>query len=78
MKKLVISAVVALAASAAIAVGVASGSGGGGTLVDSGFACTILDGNGNAFITDQLGGLVLAGVQGAFCAARATVRPRRA
>ncbi len=53
MKKLVISAVVALAASAAIAVGVASGSGGGGYLYDSGFACNIFDGNGNLFTTDN-------------------------
>jgi hypothetical protein len=50
MKKLVVAAVVVLAA-AAIAAGVASGGGGGGTVVASGFACGVLDGNGNVFIT---------------------------
>ena len=47
MKKLLAAVVVVLAASA-VAVGVASGSGGGGKLVDEGFPCTILDGNGSA------------------------------
>ncbi len=52
MKKLLAAAVVVLAASA-VAVGVASGSGGGGTVVDEGFACTILDGNGSGFTTSN-------------------------
>jgi hypothetical protein len=52
MKKLVMSAVIVLAASA-IAVGVASGSGGGGYVYDSGFACGIFDGNGNIFVTNN-------------------------
>jgi hypothetical protein len=50
MKKLAVAAVTVLVA-AAISVGVASGSGGGGTVIDEGFACGILDGNGNIFGT---------------------------
>jgi hypothetical protein len=46
MKKFAVAAVTVLA-TAAVAVGIASGSGGGGTLIDEGFACGILDGNGN-------------------------------
>lgn len=50
MKKLVVAAATVLAA-AAITTGVASGSGGGGTILDEGFPCAVLDGNGNSFIT---------------------------
>ena len=49
MKKLV-AAAATVALAAAMVVGVASADR-GGTLVDSGFACGILDGNGSAFIT---------------------------
>jgi hypothetical protein len=50
MKKIVVAAAAVLAA-AAITAGVASGGGGGGTVVASGFACGVLDGNGNVFNT---------------------------
>jgi hypothetical protein len=50
MKKLVVAAATVIAA-AAMATGVASGSGGGGTVIAEGFACALLDGNGDLFIT---------------------------
>jgi hypothetical protein len=50
MKKLALAAVTVFAV-AAIATGVASGSGGGGVLIDEGFACSLLDGNGDSFVT---------------------------
>ena len=52
MKKLAI-AVVTTFATAAIAVGVASGNPDAGTVVDRGFACGVLDGAGNTFITED-------------------------
>ena len=62
MKKLVL-AVAAACAVAIAAVGIASG-GTGGTVVASGFACGVLDGNGNVFITTDSELIVYSNQQG--------------
>ena len=50
MKKALVAVATALCAAAFFAGGIAA-SGDGGTVVDSGFACAVFDGNGNLFIT---------------------------
>ena len=50
MKKALVAIATALCAAALFAGGVAA-SGDGGTVVDSGFACAVFDGNGILFIT---------------------------
>lgn len=50
MRKLSV-AVAAVLAAAAVTIGVANASGDGGTVIGSGFACGVLDGNGAVFIT---------------------------
>ncbi len=47
------------------AVGVAFAGGGGGTVVDSGFACNVFDGNGNLFVTTNSVLTVYSNQQGA-------------
>ena len=50
MKKVLVAVATALCAAALFAGGIAA-SGDGGTVVDSGFACAVFDGNGVLFIT---------------------------
>jgi hypothetical protein len=50
MKKALVALATALCAAAVFTGGIAA-SGDGGTVVDSGFACAVFDGNGNLFIT---------------------------
>ncbi len=50
MKK-VVALFAIVVASMALVAGTASASGGGGTVVDSGFACALLDGNGGIIVT---------------------------
>jgi hypothetical protein len=51
MRKLIVAMVASAALVGGVLAGSVAASGDGGTIVASGFECSILDGNGNAFIT---------------------------